>query len=176
MALRGRAKTRGGSVALAEPPVTNRLKSVLARLPEFVRVPHRWLQIRDKYSKRIVAIVELLSPSNNLPGKYRGVYLDKREAIFSSDAHFVEIDLLRGGEPMPFEDCPASDYRIAVSRVMQRPTVEIWPFGLRDPIPEIPLPLKAEDPELPLDLKALARSFLAHAASERDSGGSGGSS
>ena len=165
IALRGRAE-KGGGVALAEPPVSNRLKSVLARLPDFVRVPHRWLQVRDKYSKRIITVIELLSPANKAAGKDRGAYLDKREAIFSSDAHFVEIDLLRGGESMPFEGCPASDYRIAVSRVLQRPTVEIWPFGLRDPIPIVPVPLKAGDPELPIDLKQVLDSVYDGGRSE----------
>ncbi len=165
LALRGRAKN-GGDLAVAEPPISNRLKSVLARLPEFVLVPHRWLQVRDKYSKRVVTIIELLSPANKALGKDRGAYLDKREAIFSSDAHFVEIDLLRGGEPMPFEGCPASDYRIAVSRVLQRPTVEIWPFGLRDPIPIVPVPLKVTDPELPIDLKAVLDSVYDGGRSE----------
>jgi len=148
-----RGLRQNGRVAVAEPIASNRLPSILARLPDVVRVPQRWLTIRDLKGKKVVTIIELLSPANKAPGKDRGAYLDKCEAIFNSDAHFVEIDLLRGGEPMPFEGCPASDYRIAVSRVMQRPTVEIWPFGLRDPIPVVPVPLKASDPELPIDLK-----------------------
>ena len=154
IAVRSRRQTKVGMV-VAEPVTQNRLRSVFARLPEFVRVPVRWLTIRELKGKKVVAVIELLSPSNKVPGKDRGAYLDKREAVFSSDAHFVEIDLLRGGEPMPFEDCPASAYRIAVSRVMQRPTVEIWPFGLRDPIPVVPLPLKDGDADVPLDLKAV---------------------
>jgi len=138
----------------------------LARLPDVVRVPQRWLTISDLKGKKVVTVIELLSPANKAPAKDRGAYLDKREAIFSSDAHFVEIDLLRGGEPMPFEDCPASDYRIAVSRVMQRPTVEIWPFGLRDPIPIVLVPLKAGDPELPIDLKEVLDSVYDGGRSE----------
>jgi hypothetical protein len=165
VALRRGSRSTGGA-AVAELPTSNRLRSIVARLPDFIRVPHRWLTIRDLKGKKVVAVIEVLSPSNKLPGKDRGAYLDKREAIFSSDAHFVEIDLLRGGEPMPFEGCPASDYRIAVSRVLQRPTVEIWPFGLRDPIPIVPVPLKAGDPELPIDLKAVLDSVYDGGRSE----------
>ncbi len=165
VAVRRGLRQKGGA-AVAEPLASNRLHSILARLPDFVQVPRRWLTIRDLKGKKVVAVIEVLSPSNKLAGKDRGAYLDKREAIFSSDAHFVEIDLLRGGEPMPFEDCPASDYRIAVSRVMQRPTVEIWPFGLRDPIPEVPVPLKAGDPELPINLKQVLDSVYDGGRSE----------
>ena len=126
--------------------------------------PHRWLTIEHRRTKKLTTIVEVLTPA--LKGKDRGAYLDKREAIFSSDAHFVEIDLLRGGEPMPFEGCPKSDYRIAVSRVMQRPNVEIWPFDLRDPIPIIPVPLKTSDPEMPINLKAVLESVYDGGRSE----------
>ena len=165
VAVRRGTRSAGGT-AVAEPRIGNRLQSVVARLPDFVRVPHRWLTIRDLKGKKVVAVIELLSPANKAPGKDRGAYLDKREAIFSSDAHFVEIDLLRGGESMPFEGCPASDYRIAVSRMMQRPSVEIWPFGLRDPIPIVPVPLKPSDPELPIDLKAVLDSVYDGGRSE----------
>jgi len=141
--------------AVVEPAAPNRGKSVFARLPEFVRPPRQRLTVREWKTKKVVAVIELLSPTTKAPGKDRAAYLDRREALFSSDAHLVEIDLLRGGEPMPFEDGPESEYRIAVSRVMQRPTVEIWPFGLRDPIPAVPLPLKDGDAEVPLDFKAV---------------------
>ena len=148
--------------------------SILASIPEDYDVdyghsesvpPHRWLMIGKRRAKEVTTVIEVLTPA--LKGKDRKAYLDKREAIFSSDAHFVEIDLLRGEEPMPFEGCPASDYRIAVSRAVQRPTVEIWPFGLRDPLPVVPLPLREGEPELPLDLKAVLDSVYDGGHSER---------
>lgn len=42
-----------------------------------------------------------------------------------------------------------------VSRVESRPSAEFWPFGLRDPIPTIPVPLGRDDPDAVLDLRAV---------------------
>ncbi len=43
----------------------------------------------------------------------------------------------------------ASDYQILVSRSEQRPKADLYPFGLRDRIPLVPLPLQTdEDPEV----------------------------
>jgi Protein of unknown function (DUF4058) len=47
----------------------------------------------------------------------------------------VEIDLLRGGEPLPMKNTVRSDYRVLVSRVEQRSMAQLYPFDLRDPLP-----------------------------------------
>lgn len=44
---------------------------------------------------------EVLSLKNKRTGEGREQYLSKRSKLLSSNAHLVEIDLLRGGEPMP---------------------------------------------------------------------------
>ena len=36
-----------------------------------------------------------------------------------------------------------------------RPRVGVWPFGLREPMPTIPVPLTAPDGPVSLDLKAV---------------------
>ena len=57
----------------------------------------RYLEIRDRRNRELVAVVELLSPVNKKSGPYRAQYLTKRSEILASPAHLVEIDLLRDG-------------------------------------------------------------------------------
>ena len=86
--------------------------------------------------------------------------------IFGSQTSLVEIDLLRGGTPLPTPlDTPVvpprggngtaleSTYRILVSRAWTRPRAEVYPFGLSEPIPSFSLPLEPGDvePEVPLN-------------------------
>jgi len=146
------APESGGTATLAAPtsaPVTGRV-----RLGAIKR-KHRWLTIRDSQDRRVVTVIEVLSPSNKSPGDDREQYLRKRRRILRSSAHLVEIDLLRGGQRMPVEDTPPSDYRVMVSRRPQRPDVQVWPIGVRQPLPPIPIPLHTGEPELTLDLKPL---------------------
>lgn len=113
-----------------------------------------FIEIRDRRNRSLITVIELLSPANK-SGSDRRQYLSKRDQLLKSPAHFVEIDLLRGGQRMPFEDLPACDYYVMVSREQQRPFAGIWPIGLRDPLPPIPIPLKPGDPDARLDLQQL---------------------
>src|SRR5262249_25348832 len=70
-------------------------------------------------------------------------------------AHLVEIDLLRGGRPMPVDDRPACSYSVLVSRVEERPRAGLWPITLRDQLPIIPIPLRQPDGEARIDLQEL---------------------
>jgi hypothetical protein len=78
----------------------------------------------------------------------------KRQETLSSDVHWVEIDLLRGGTPSLTRLRP-SDYRILVSRAGERARARYWPVRLRQPLPVIGIPLRPPDPDVPLDLGAV---------------------
>jgi hypothetical protein len=114
-----------------------------------------FVEVRDRRSRELVTVVELLSPSNKRLGSDRDQYLAKREQILGSSAHLVEIDLLRGGKPMPVLDRPDCDYSVLVSRVNQRPDAGFWPIRMRSHLPEIPIPLRAPDADARLDLQAI---------------------
>ncbi len=114
-----------------------------------------FIEIRDRRSRERVCVIELLSPANKRPGPDREQYLAKRGMLLNSPAHLVEIDLLRSGEPMPSEGRPVCAYSVAVSRVEERPDAGFWPIGLRDRLPEIPIPLRTPHPDARLDLQAL---------------------
>lgn len=122
-------------------------------LPELDFEGESFLQIRDRQSRELVTVVELLSPTNKRAGDHRGQCLKKRGEILKSSAHLVEIDLLRGGSPLPPIDRPAGPFSVLVSRVETRPRAGFWPFGLRDPMPTVPVPLKAGDSDARIDLR-----------------------
>ena len=48
-----------------------------------------------------------------------------------------------------------ASYRILVSRSNYRPTAELYPFELQEPIPTFLLPLRRGDTEPSVDLQAL---------------------
>jgi hypothetical protein len=114
-----------------------------------------YLKILDRVSRELITVVELLSPTNNRPGDHRAQYLSKRSIVRQGPAHLVEIDLLRGGKPLPAEERPECTYSVLVSRADRRPEADFWPIGLRDPLPTIPVPLRPEDGDARLDLQAL---------------------
>jgi hypothetical protein len=114
-----------------------------------------FIEIRDRRSRERVCVIELLSPANKRPGPDREQYLAKRGQLLNSPAHLVEIDLLRSGDPMPSEDRPDCAYSVAMSRGEDRPVAGFWPVGLRDPLPDIPIPLRHPHPDARLDLQGL---------------------
>jgi hypothetical protein len=117
-----------------------------------------YLEVRLMPSGAVVTVIELLSPTNKLPGEDRDVYVQKRRQLLASDASFVEIDLLRAGPAMPYADASASDYRLFIRRREEPLQARLYPFGVRQPIPTFPLPLLADDSEPTVDLGALINS------------------
>jgi hypothetical protein len=113
------------------------------------------LEVRDRQSRQVVTVIELLSPTNKNPGADRDQYVGKRAVLLHSPVHFVEIDLLRGGPRMPVEGVPACAYLLMVSRAEQRPHTGLWPLQLRESLPQIPVPLRQPDPDARIQLQAL---------------------
>lgn len=116
---------------------------------------HSWLEIFDRRHRRVVTVIELLSPANKTPGPDRDDYLTKRAQFLFSQAHLVEIDLRRGGERPRPPGLPRCDYYVLISRVEDRPRLDMWPIGLRERLPVVPIPLAAPDADVVLDLQEL---------------------
>jgi len=114
---------------------------------------HSYLEIRDRRDRRLITVVEFLSPSNKNPGADREQFLSKRLEFLRSSVHYVEIDLLRGGPRLPLEDVALRDYYVLVRRMEEGPRVSVWTFSLRERLPVIPIPLKAPDADAQLDLQ-----------------------
>ena len=118
-------------------------------------VHESFLKIVDRESREVVTVVEVLSPSNKHPGSYGLLaYRAKRQGLLMSQSHLVEIDLLRGGKRIEFRNAlPVSDYLVHVSRVEERPDGRAWPIRLEEPLPPIPIPLRAPDADVELDVQ-----------------------
>jgi hypothetical protein len=128
---------------------------------ETERVP--FLEVRDRKNRELVTVLEVLSPTNKR-GEDRKEYITKRRELLESNAHFVEIDLLRGGRPMPASNRPDCDYSVLISRVENRPRAAFWPLLLRQRLPEIPIPLRTPDEDARIDLQeVLHRVYDAYA-------------
>ena len=139
----------GTSVAIPPAPVKSRIP---------LEAPLRLysVEIRKADTGQLVTVMEILSPVNKRVGhEAHGDYLRKRRDLLRSAVHLMEIDLLRGGERPPLEDpVPPAPYYVTLSRAERRPTVEVWPIRLMDPLPVLPVPLLEPDPDVPLDLGA----------------------
>lgn len=131
-------------------------------LPIAQEVSERYIEIRSIETKRVITVIELLSPANKRSGEGRRQYiakrLAKRQRVLNSSTHFIEIDLLRTGETMLVIGRPAKTYRILVSRWNERPSAERYSFGLRKPIPQFTIPLSEGDDEPIADLTKLLAS------------------
>jgi hypothetical protein len=113
-------------------------------------------EVREVGTGEVVTAIEVISPKNKRLGEGRNAYESKRQQVLGSSTHLIEIDLLRGGQPMPILDKGIqATYRILVSRSDRRPKAELYPFGLQDPIPPFQLPLRRKDTESLVDLQAL---------------------
>lgn len=136
-----------------------------------MEIPTRYgrLEVRTVGDEVLVTAIELLSPVNKRPGaEGADAYEKKRQELFRSEAHLLEIDLLRAGRrPQTARPLPDNPYFILLSRAERRPRLEVWPLSLRLPIPRVPVPLRRPDPDVALDLTAALRQIYASARYER---------
>lgn len=160
-----------------------RANAVLSRptATEFEELAEEELELRKQ--RRIVIYVqsrprlavtsiELLSPSNKESGAVGQTrYLEKRSSALHGGLHWVEIDLLRGGErpPIPLR-FPASDYLTYIAQA----TPSGWhhqlhTWSMRAPLPAIPIPLLGNDRAV-LDLAACFRQAYDRIAADDEAG------
>jgi hypothetical protein len=164
-----RAKSRA---PVREPAASSRatrtgvgLRKLGVEVPIRGRVEEWYLEIRIASTGKQVTAIEVLSPTNKAAGSGRRQYLRKRTKILESKTSLVEIDLLRGGRPMPLNspETVEGDYRILVSRGRTRPRAELDVFDVRQPIPPISIPLLPKDPEPVLDLNSVLHALYERA-------------
>jgi hypothetical protein len=141
-----RQRGEGGTTELLEAPCE-------VEVPQMDLEGHSFLEIRDRENRQLITVVELLSPSNKYSGRDRDQYWGKVLYLLQGNVHVVEIDLLRGGPRMPWLDMPECDYCVVVSRAERRPRAGLWPVGLRERLPVIPVPLRQGEPDARLDLQ-----------------------
>jgi len=141
------------------------------------RVPDVWIQkvpevedleihqtrveILDAYNAmKLVALIEVVSPTNKAAGPGRVSYEAKQAETLARECHLIEIDLLRNGRHVlcvpewrvlglgPF------DFLCCVNRWPLRNRFELYPRSLRERLPRLKIPLADQDPDATLDLQA----------------------
>jgi len=151
----GTLPARGGGAGVLTPAPAPVTSTVPFELP----IELSGVEIHATENEVLVCAIEILSPVNKRPGQpaWRD-YRRKRASLLRSGAHFMEIDLLRGGERPPLgEPVPTAPYYVTLSRYERRPTVEVWPIQISDPLPIVPVPLLEPDPDVSIDLGELVR-------------------
>jgi hypothetical protein len=159
------------SASLGQDPPSG---AALATIPAPVRVrlpdaePDRltYLEVRDRQNQRVVAVIELLSPTNKKAGRDRRQFVRKRNEFLASDLVYVELDLLRGWSRMPLIGLPECAYYAMVSRPLERPEAGIWPIQLRERLPKIPIPLIEDAKEPVIDIQELVHKIYDSAGYE----------
>jgi hypothetical protein len=110
-----------------------------------------FVQIVRHSDRKLIAVLELLSPSNKAAGQTQ--YLAKRQAVLASDAHLVELDLLIGGKRLPMQSpLPPGHFHYIVSRAERRPDCEVYSWSLPSRMPILPVPLAVTDPDIKINL------------------------
>jgi hypothetical protein len=153
----------GGGTALAAPP------GVVVAEPLRVRVPsepitQRFIEIRTRTGGQVVTIIEFVSPTNKRRGVGRRQFRRKRRESIAAGIHFVEIDLTRAGRreiPDPLGEhytaLAAANYLAVVYRNEPEDGLdhEAYPMSLREPLPNLGIPLRPMDDDVPLCLQPL---------------------
>lgn len=117
-------------------------------------IPQLSIEIRDIAQRRLVTMIEILSPANKV-GEGVTEYNTRRIDLLQTQTHLLEIDLLRGGARIMLNDpVPTAPYYVYLSRGDHRPSTLVWAVQLRDRLPVVPVPLLRPDPDVPLDLQA----------------------
>ncbi|ABU58681.1 DUF4058 family protein [Roseiflexus castenholzii] len=154
-------------VTPARPGVTAPLDAnytaptLIEPLPE-PEVRERFIEIRDARTRRVVTIIELLSPANKTPGTPSAIAFErKRSVVFESRTHWIEIDLLRAGTR--FEATAGkSDYCVLLKRGTDY-RYAAWFIDLRDPLPTILAPTTADFGDVTLNLQQVFETAYARA-------------
>jgi hypothetical protein len=151
---RRRRKTRApvlaGSGGITEPV------AVVELLDQ--EVAESRVEIIDRADKSVVAMIEVVSPTNKIAGsEARRSFIQKRREVTASPAHWIEIDLLRAGvrtaHPVGVAE---SDYLVYLDQQTSDSRRRFaWPFNLEDHLPTIAIPLRAPDADVPLDLQVV---------------------
>ena len=128
---------------------------------------HRFVEIRDtSRNHKLITVIEIVSPANKQPGPDRHSYEAKQREILESDANLIELDLLRVDERLlAYPELVAvvaqmsPSYLVLLNRSAERSDTwsdyTLYPIGMREILPCIPVPLAGDDPDVLVDLQVV---------------------
>ena len=111
--------------------------------------------------RKVVAIVELLSPANKDGAEGTVQYKRKQREARDGGVHLLEIDLLRYGAHVAYvpktiiDDTGAYDYLVTLADAEHPREYRFWRIGVREPLPALTLPLTPDVAPVPLDLQGV---------------------
>jgi hypothetical protein len=106
-------------------------------------------------------VIEIVSPTNKLPGTGRKQYLQKQREVLAGETSLVEIDLVRAGNhvlAVPFGLLPPAyqtPFLTCVRRGWDILKAEVYRIPLQEPLPAIRIPLREKDSDAVLNLQSL---------------------
>ncbi len=125
--------------------------------PDWQEVREVRLVVTKLPGRELVTIFELLSPWNKTM-EGMADFARKRRATVAGKAHWVEVDLLAGGLRTPLAAArPAGDYFAQAIRAERPQKTEVYSWGVRAPLPVVPIPLRAPDADLALPFAEVFR-------------------
>jgi hypothetical protein len=160
-------------------PVAGASAGIAVAEPLTIRVPddpinQGYIEILDLATKRrVVTVIEVLSPSNKVRGKGRSLYLKRQQECRTGGVNLVEVDLLRDGRwtlSVP-EEFVEQSHRTSYKVCVLCPREHDWQFyrvPLRERLPTIRIPLRESDTDVPLDLQALVEACYRKGAYDDD--------
>jgi len=152
-ASKGNADAATAVAAVAEPYVVT-----LEDEPQTLR----HLEIVDASDGgRVITVIEILSPANKVGSTGQLKYIRKQRQYIDAGVNLVEVDLVRAGNfvlAIPEDRLPSAcrtPYLICIRRATRKEQAELYPVALRQPLPNIPIPLRPTDKDVVLRLQPL---------------------
>lgn len=142
-----------GGVAVAVKPIIMKISEPIFQ---------GYIEVIDiKSGRRVITVVEVISPINKSAGEGNRQYRRKIDEMRAGEVSTVEIDLLRGGLPAtcaPAGSVPEAGttvYHAAVWRAYRPDAVEVYTAPIRHRLPAIGIPLRKDDRDAVLDLQPI---------------------
>ncbi|CAA9390390.1 MAG: hypothetical protein AVDCRST_MAG64-1165 [uncultured Phycisphaerae bacterium] len=130
------------------------IEPLVLRAPAAREVRNEWIEILRQPGRDLVTVIEVQSPANKV-GSGFAQHQAKRASLVHNGVHFVDVDLLTAGaRPVLPDPLPASDYATLVFRADRTDVCDAYLWGVRRPLPTIPIPLRGQEGLVPLDLAA----------------------
>lgn len=140
----------GNGVAVAEPRTAHRLVS------HAVPTTGRTLTVRHAGGKRVVAVIEVVSPANKDRAEHVGDFAGKVVSLVRNGVHVVVVDILPPGshdpggmhpaiwagldtEPESVSPPPDRPLTLAGYRAADKPVAYLEYAGIGLPLPDVPL-------------------------------------
>jgi Protein of unknown function (DUF4058) len=158
-----KVREQGETASLAQPEHGSESDTALIVEVENLEIHETRVEILDAYNEmKLVALIEVVSPTNKSAGPGRVSYKTKQEQTLARAVHLIEIDLMRRGRHvvtipqwrMKELKLKAFDYVCCVNRWPMRNRFELYPRKLRQRLPRLRVPLGEGDPDTTLDLQA----------------------